>query len=86
MKHIMGILRASEPKYVRCIKPNAAQRSALYEEGLVQQQLRYLGAAAWSKWHSLLAVPWSDNAAVLAAPWPDNPGSSDGVCLLKAPG
>ena len=43
MKHIMGILRASEPKYVRCIKPNAAQSAALYEEGLVQQQLRYLG-------------------------------------------
>ena len=63
MKHIMGILRASEPKYVRCIKPNAAQRSALYEEGLVQQQLRYLGAYRTVK----VAGPWRCHGRTMRA-------------------
>ena len=43
MKTMMGMLRVSEPRYVRCIKPNSAQAKGVYEERLVLQQLRYLG-------------------------------------------
>ena len=43
MNDLMGILQNAEPRYVRCIKPNAAQAPAAFEEPLVMDQLRYLG-------------------------------------------
>jgi len=37
---LMAKLNATQPHYVRCIKPNAANKPALFEPGAVLQQLR----------------------------------------------
>ena len=43
MRDLMSLLQQAEPRWVRCIKPNAAQAPAIFEEPLVANQLRYLG-------------------------------------------
>ena len=43
MRDLMALLQQAEPRWVRCIKPNAAQAPAVFEEPLVCNQLRYLG-------------------------------------------
>ena len=39
MSQLMAQLRSAEPLYVRCIKPNAAQKAKLYEQELVSSQV-----------------------------------------------
>lgn len=39
----MGEIRATEPHYIRCIKPNADKRAGVFTSKLVHEQLRYSG-------------------------------------------
>lgn len=40
---LMTVLKASEPHFIRCVKPNHEKEAALFNEELVTKQLRYTG-------------------------------------------
>ncbi|XP_066139417.1 unconventional myosin IC [Euwallacea fornicatus] len=43
VNNLMSILRDKEPSYIRCIKPNDFQKSAIFENDIVKHQVKYLG-------------------------------------------
>lgn len=43
LNDLMKILMSKEPSYVRCIKPNNTKSSRIFDEKLVQHQVKYLG-------------------------------------------
>ena len=40
---LMRTLRATQPHYIKCVKPNTSKAAKLFEAGLVMEQLRYSG-------------------------------------------
>lgn len=43
LRELVLRLNATEPRFVRCIKPNKEQRARTWDSGLVQRQLKYSG-------------------------------------------
>ncbi|KAL1501336.1 hypothetical protein ABEB36_006675 [Hypothenemus hampei] len=43
LNNLMVILRDKEPSYIRCIKPNDAQRPSFFDSEIVRNQVTYLG-------------------------------------------
>jgi len=43
LAELMEVLKASEPHFIRCVKPNHEKASDLFEDELVTKQLRYTG-------------------------------------------
>lgn len=39
----MTVLKASEPHFIRCVKPNHEKTADLFHDDLVTKQLRYTG-------------------------------------------
>lgn len=40
---LMVILLSKEPSYIRCIKPNDAKKSGIFDDNIVRHQIKYLG-------------------------------------------
>jgi myosin-3 len=43
LAELMDVLKASEPHFIRCVKPNHQKKSAIFDAELVTKQLRYTG-------------------------------------------
>ncbi|XP_064613416.1 unconventional myosin-Ic-like [Liolophura sinensis] len=90
LAQLMEILMSKEPAYVRCIKPNDFKRPAIFDEKIVNHQVKYLGLMenlrvrrAGFAYRRPYEVFFKRYKSLCPATWPNYPGpEKEGVQLL----